>query len=102
MILTADDLLREVGAKFDRTIVELAIEEGNRLLAAGATADDLPQLMAPFVAAVRQWRAGAMAEVPAHTRRIRLIEARIALHEALIARNEACMACLERQMATIH
>ena len=72
-----DELLREAEVKFDQAIIELAIEEGNRLLAAGALADDLPRLMAPFVAAVRQWRADAMAEVHAHARRIRLIEARI-------------------------
>jgi hypothetical protein len=102
MTLTADDLLRDAAAKIDRTIVELAIEEGNRLLAAGATADDLPQLMAPFVAAVRQWRASAMAEVHAQARRIRLIEARIALNEALIAWTEVCLAYLERHGAAMH
>ena len=58
--------------------------------------------MQPFVAAVRQWRADAMAEMHAHARRIRLIEARIGLNEALIARTEACMACLERHGATVH
>ena len=79
MTADVDELLREAEAKFDQAIIELAIEEGNRLLAAGATADDLPRLMAPFVAAVRQWRADAMAEVHAHARRIRLIEARIRL-----------------------
>ena len=31
-----DELLREAEAKFDQAIIELAIEEGNRLLAAGA------------------------------------------------------------------
>ena len=41
-----DELLCEAEAKFDRMIVELAVEEGNRLLAAGATVDDLPRLMA--------------------------------------------------------
>jgi hypothetical protein len=102
MTLTADDLLREAETMLDRTIVELAVEEGNRLLAAGATADDLPQLMAPVLAAVRQWRAGAMAEVHAQARRIRLIEARIALNEALIARTEACLAYLERRGAAMH
>ena len=50
-----------------------------------AHGDDLPRLMAPFVAAVRQWRADAMPRC-AQVRRIRLIEARIALNEALIAR----------------
>jgi hypothetical protein len=99
---TADDFLREAEAKFDRTIVELAVEEGNRLLAAGATADDLPRLMAPFVEVVLQWRADAMARMHAHARRIRRVEARIALNEALIARNEACIACLERPGATVH
>jgi hypothetical protein len=102
MTLTADDLLREAEAKFDRTIVELAVEEGNRLLAAGAAPDDLPRLMAPFVAAVRQWRAGAIAEAHAHARRIRLIEARIALNEALIAWTEACLAYLERHGTAVH
>ena len=34
--------------------------------------------MQPFVEVVRQWRADAMAEMHAHVRRIRLIEARIA------------------------
>jgi hypothetical protein len=102
MTLTADDLLRDAAAKIDRTIVELAVEEGNRLLAAGATADDLPQLMAPFVAAVRHWRADAMARMHAHARRIRLVEARIALNEALIARTEACLAYLERHGAAMH
>jgi hypothetical protein len=102
MTLTADDLLREAEAKFDRTIVELAVEEGNRLLEAGATADDLPQLMQPFVEAARQWRADAMAEMQAQARRIRLIEARIALNEALIARTEACLGYLERLDATVH
>ena len=101
-MIPVDEILREAETKFDRTIVELALEEGNRLLAAGATADDLPRLMQPFVEVVRQWRADAMARMHAHSRRIRLIEARISLHEALVARNEACMACLERQMATIH
>jgi hypothetical protein len=96
MIPTADDLLRDAEARFDRTIVELAVEEGNRLLAAGSSADDLPRLMAPFVDVVRQWRADAMARMQAHTRRIRLLEARIALNEALIARTEACLAYLER------
>jgi hypothetical protein len=102
MTLTADDLLRDAEAKFDRTIVELAVEEGNRLLAAGAIADDLPRLMAPFVVAVRHWRADAMAHIHAQARRIRLIEARIALNEALIARTEACLACIERLDATVH
>ena len=97
-----DELLREAEAKFDRTIIELAVEEGNRLLAAGATADDLPRLMAPFVEVVRQWRADAMAEMHAHVRRIRLVEARIGLNEELIRRNEACIACLERLGATVH
>ena len=32
-----DELLREAEVKFDQAIIELAIEEGNRLLAAGAT-----------------------------------------------------------------
>ena len=102
MTADVDELLREAEAKFDQAIIELAIEEGNRLLAAGALADDLPRLMAPFVAAVRQWRADAMAEVHAHARRIRLIEARMRVTEALIARTEACMACLERHGATVH
>jgi hypothetical protein len=102
MIPTADDLLRDAEARFDRTIVELAIEEGNRLLAAGATPDDLPRLMAPFVAAVRHWRAEAMARMHAHARRIRLIEARIALNETLIARTETCLAYLERHGAAVH
>jgi hypothetical protein len=109
MILTADDILREVEAKLDRTIVKLAVEEGNRLLAAGAAVDDLPRLMAPFVAAVRQSRAGAIAKVHAQAsamaeeaRRIRLIEARIARNEALIARTEACLAYLERRGAMVH
>ena len=52
--------------------------------------------MAPFVAAVRQWRTDAMAGMHAHARRIRLVEARIRLNEELIRRNEACIACLER------
>jgi PP-loop superfamily ATP-utilizing enzyme len=97
-----DELLREAEAKFDRTIVELAVEEGYRLLAAGATADDLPCLMQPFIKVVRQWRADAMAEMHAQVRRIRLIEARIALNETLIARTEACIAHLERLDATVH
>jgi hypothetical protein len=102
MTLTADDLLRDAEAQLDRTIVELAVEEGNRLLSAGATADDLPRLMQPFVEAVRQWRADVMAEVHAHVRRIRLVEARMQVTEALIARTEACIACLERLDATVH
>jgi hypothetical protein len=97
MTPTADDLLRDAEAKFDG-----AIEQGNRLLAAGALADDLPRLMAPFVTAVRQWRADAMARMHAHAGRIRLIEARIRLNKALIARTEACIACLERLDATVH
>jgi hypothetical protein len=102
MTPTSDDLVRQAEAKFDRTILELTVEEGNRLLAAGAAPDDLPRLMAPFVAAARQWRAGAMAEAHAHARRIRLVEARIALNEALIARTEACLAYLERHVAAVH
>jgi hypothetical protein len=102
MTLTADDLLLDAERQFDAEIVRLETEKGNRLLAAGATADDLPQLMAPFVAAVRQWRASAMAEVHAQARRIRLIEARIALNEALIARTEVCLAYLERHGAAMH
>jgi hypothetical protein len=102
MTSTADDLLRDAEAKFDRAIVEFAVEEGNRLLAAGATADDLPRIMAPFVEVVRQWRADAMAEMRAQVRRIRLIEARIALNQALIAQTEACMVCLQRDGATVH
>jgi hypothetical protein len=98
---TVDELLREAEAKFERTIVELAIEEGNRLLAAGATADDLPRLMQPFIDVVRQWRADAMAEMHARVSRIRLIEAHIAFNEALIARTEACVARLERLDATV-
>jgi hypothetical protein len=97
-----DDFLREAEAKFDRTIVELAVEEGNRLLAAGATVDDLPQLMHPFVDVVRQWRADAMARMQAHVRRIRLIEAQILVNEARIRWNEMCIACLERHNATVH
>jgi hypothetical protein len=102
MTPAADDLLRDAKAKFDQAIVELAIERGNRLVAAGALADDLPRLMAPFVTAVRQWRADAMARMHAHAGRIRLIEARIRLNKALIARTEACIACLERLDATVH
>jgi hypothetical protein len=101
-VIPVDEILREAETKFDRTIVELAIEEGNRLLAAGATADDLPRLMQPFVEVVRQWRADAMARLHAHSRRIRLIEARISLQEALVARTEACLACLERLDAPVH
>ena len=97
-----DELLCEAEAKFDRTIVELAVEEGNRILAAGATADDLPRLMQPFIEVVRQWRADAMAEMHARVSRIRLIEARIALNDALIARTEACVARLERLDAMVH
>ena len=96
-----DELLREAEAKFDRTIVELAVEEGNRLLAAGAAVDDLPRLMQPFIEVVRQWRADAMAKMHAQVRRIRLIEARIALNQVLIARTEACVARLERLDATL-
>lgn len=102
MTLTADDLLREAEAKLDRTIIELAVEEGNRLLAAGAAPDDLPRLMAPFVDTVRHWRAEAMARMHAHVRRIRLIEAQILVNEALIARTEACLAYLERHGAVVH
>ena len=58
--------------------------------------------MAPFVTAVRQWRADAMARMHAHAGRIRLIEARIRLYEEVIRRNEACIACLERYGATVH
>jgi hypothetical protein len=97
-----DELLREAATKFDRTIVELAIEEGHRLVAAGATVDDLPRLMQPFIKVVRQWRADAMAEMRDRVSRIRLIEARIALNEALIARTEACVARLERLDAMVH
>jgi hypothetical protein len=97
-----DELLRQAEARFDQAIIELAIEVGNRLVAAGALADDLPRLMAPFVAAVRQWRANAMARLYAHARCIRLVEARIRLHEELIRRNEARIACLERIGATVH
>jgi hypothetical protein len=97
-----DELPRQAEVKFDQAIVELAVEEGNRLLAAGALADDLPRLMAPFVAAVRQWRADAMARIYAHARCIRLVEARIRLHEELIRRNEVRIACLERLDATVH
>jgi hypothetical protein len=102
MTPTADELLRDAEAKFEQAIVELAIEEGNRLLAAGATTDDLQRLMAPFVEVVRQWRADAMAEMHAQVRRIRLIEARIALNQAMIARSEALIAHLERPDATVH
>jgi hypothetical protein len=63
MTVTADDLLREAEAKFDRMILELAVEQGNRLLAAGAARADLPRLMAPFVDSVRHWRAEAMARI---------------------------------------
>lgn len=101
-MIPVDEILREAETKFDRTIVELALKEGNRLLAAGATADDLPRLMQPFVEVVRQWRADAMARMHAHSRRIRLIEARISFHEALLARTEACLACLERLDAPVH
>jgi hypothetical protein len=97
-----DELLCEAEAKFDRTIFDLAVDEGNRLLAAGATVDDLPRLMQPFIKVVRQWRADAMAEMQARVSRIRLIEARIALNQALIARTETCVACLERLDATVH
>jgi hypothetical protein len=102
MTPTADELLCFAARQFDAEIIGLAVAEGNRLLAAGATADDLPRLMAPLVAAVREWRADAMARMREHARRIRLIEAQIRLNEELIRRNEACMACLERQMATVH
>jgi hypothetical protein len=102
MTLTADDLLLEAERQFDAEIARLAMEEGNRLLAAGATADDLPRLMEQFVEVVRQWRADAMARMHAHARRIRLVEARMQVTEALIARNEACIACIERLDATVH
>jgi hypothetical protein len=99
---SVDELLREAEATLDQMIVELAVEEGNRLLAAGATVDDLPFRMQPFVDVVRQWRADAIAEMHARVRHIRLIEARIGLNQALIARIEACIACLERLDATVH
>jgi hypothetical protein len=99
---SVDELLREAEATLDRMIVELAVEEGNRLLAAGATVDDLPCRMQPFVEVVSHWRADAVAEMHARVRRLRLIEARIALNQALIARIEACIACLERLDATVH
>jgi hypothetical protein len=102
MTLTADDLLLEAERQFDAEIARLAMQEGNRLLAAGASADHLPRLMAPFVDVVRQWRADAMARMQAHVRRIRLIEAQILVNEALIARTEACLACIERLDATVH
>src|SRR5688500_4065231 len=101
-MIPVDEILREAETKLERTIVELAVEEGNRLLAAGATADDLPRLMQPFVEVVRQWRADAMAEMHAQAKRIRLIEARIALNQAVMARTEACIAWLERLDATVH
>ena len=98
-----DELLRAGrGANSTRRSLSWRVEEGNRLLAAGATVDDLPRLMQPFVEVVRQWRADAMAEMHAHVRRIRLIEARISLNQALIAQTEACLACLERLDATVH
>jgi hypothetical protein len=99
---SVDELLREAEAKLDRMIVELAVEEGNRLLAAGATVDDLPCLMQPFVEVVRQWRADAIAEMHAQVRRIRLIEAQILVNEACIRWNEMCIACLERRGAIVH
>jgi hypothetical protein len=102
MTADVDELLRQAEGKFDQAIIELAVEEGNRLLAAGAHADDLPRLMAPFVAAARQWRADAIVRMHAHARRIRLIEVRMRVTEALIARTEACMARLERHGATVH
>jgi len=96
------ELLREAEATLDRMVVELAVAEGNRLLAAGATVDDLPCRMQPFVEVVRHWRADAMAEMHARVRRLRLIEARIALNQALIALIEACIACRERVDAAVH
>jgi hypothetical protein len=102
MTLTADDLLLEAERQFDAEIARLAMEEGNRLLAAGSSADDLPRLMAPFVDVVRQWRADAMARMQGHVRRIRLIEAQILVNEARIRWNEMCIACLERRGATVH
>jgi hypothetical protein len=102
MTLTVDDLLLEAERQFDAEIASLAMEEGNRLLAGGASADDLPRLMAPFVDIVRQWRADAMARMQAHTRHIQLLEVRIAVNEALIAWIEACIACLEGHGAAVH
>ena len=102
MTLTVDDLLLEAERQFDAEIASLAMEEGNRLLAGGASADDLPRLMAPFVDVVRQWRADAMARMQAHVRRIRLIEAQILVNKARIRWNEMCIACLERHGATVH
>jgi hypothetical protein len=64
------ELLREAEADLDRQIVEMAVEEGNRLLAAGATVDDLPRLMEPFVTVVRRHRARAVATMYACAERI--------------------------------
>jgi hypothetical protein len=102
MTADVDELLRQAAGKFDQVIIELAIEAANRLVATGATVDDLPRLLQPFVQVVRQWRSDAMARMHMDARRVRLIEARIRLLEELIRRNEACMAYLERLDAKVH
>ena len=60
-------------------------------MAAGALADDMPRLMAPFVAAVRQWRADAMARMHAHVARTRANEA---LRARKLSDEPRCERCL--------
>ena len=97
-----DELLRQAEVKFDQAILELAIEEGNRLLAAGAhggrpaAADGAVRRGSATVARRRHGR-GARARQAYQADR-----GAHALTEALIARTEACMAWLERHGATVH
>jgi hypothetical protein len=75
----ADQLLENHIAQVDQAICEGAVQMAQRLLAAGASVDDLRPLMQPFIRKLAQCRAEAVAKLTANANRLRVIEAKIEL-----------------------
>ena len=85
----ADQLLENHIAQVDQAICEGAVQMAQRLLAAGASVDDLRPLMQPFIRKLAQWRAEAVAKLRANANRLRVIEAQIERNEAQLERLES-------------
>ena len=85
----ADQLLENHIAQVDQAICEGAVQMAQRLLAAGASVDDLRPLMQPFIRKLAQCRAEAVAKLRANANRLRVIEAQIERNEAQLERSTA-------------
>ena len=87
--MNADQLLENHIAQVDQAICEGAVQMAQRLLAAGASVDDLRPLMQPFIRKLAQCRAEAVAKLRANANRLRVIEAQIERNEAQLERLES-------------